>query len=151
MPARAGAPSGSKLAAPTQPDSKAPKVLGADRIAHEHEPFAAAGSLIEAQDYEGRRNKMLAAEPAFMPPAVTIPPGSASVLPQLERHRRPGGPVQDFGKAAGTREKDAQSDQNPRPAGQAHPGSPQRKNMGDDKQARELEGGLEIELQGGRV
>ena len=54
--------------------------------------------------------------------------------------------MQDFGKAAGTREKYAETDQNLRPAGQAHPGSPQRKNMGDDKQARELEGGLEIEL-----
>src|SRR6266852_6085345 len=101
MPARAGAPSGSKLAAPTQPDSRPTKAFGPAGLAQGHEPFAAAGSLIEAQDYEGRRNKMLAAEPAFMPPAVTIPPGSASVLPQLERHRRPGGPVQDFGKAAG--------------------------------------------------
>ena len=141
---------GSKLAAPTQPDPKPPKVLGAGRIAHQHQPFAAAPNLIEPQDYECRRNKMLVAEPAFMPPAVTIPPRSASVLSQLERHRRTGGPVQDFGKAAGTREKYAKTDQNLRPAGQAHPGSPQRKDMGDDKQARELEGGLEIELQGGR-
>ena len=140
------ASSRSKLAAPTQPDPKPPKILGADRVAHEHHPFAAAPGLIEPQDYECRRNKMLAAEPAFMPSAVTIPPGSASVLSQLERHRRTGGPVQDFGKAAGTREEDAQTDQNLRPAGQGHPDSPQRKNMGDDKQARELERGLEIEL-----
>ena len=143
-PGRASA--GSKLAAPTQPDPKPPKVLGAGRIAHEYQPFAAACSLIEPQDYECGRNKMLVAEPAFMPPAVTIPPRSASVLSQLERHRRPRGPVQDFGKAAGTREEDAQTDQNLRPAGQGHPGSPQRKNMGEDKQARELERGLEIEL-----
>jgi len=54
--------------------------------------------------------------------------------------------VQDFGKAAGTREEDAQTDQNLRPAGQGHPDCPERKNMGDDKQARELERGLEIEL-----
>ena len=140
------ASSGSKFAAPTQPDPKPPKILGAGRIAHEHQPFAVAPSLIEPQDYERRRNKVLAAEPAFMPSAVTIPPGSASVLSQLERHRRTGGPVQDFGKAAGTREDDAQTDQNLRPAGQGHPGSPQRENMGDDKQARELERGLEIEL-----
>ncbi len=124
------ASSGSKLAAPTQPDPKPPKILRAGRIAHEHQPFAAAPSLIEPQDYERRRNKMLAAEPAFM-----------------QRHRRTGGPVQDFGKAAGTREEDAQTDQNLRPADQGHPpDSPQRKNMGDDKQARELERGLEIEL-----
>src|SRR6267143_1769185 len=144
------ASSGSKLAAPTQPDPKPPKVLGAGRIAHEHQPFAAAPGLTEPQDYECRRNKMLVAEPAFMPAGVTIPPGSASVLSQLERHRRAGGPVQGFGKAAGTREQHAEADQDPRPAGQAHPGGPQRKNMGDDKQARELERGLEIELQGGR-
>src|SRR5258706_14051407 len=101
-PGRASA--GSKLAAPAQPDPKPPKVLGASRIAHQHQPLEAAPGLIEPQDYECRRNKMLVAEPAFMPPAVTIPPGSASVLSHLERHRRTGGPVQDFGKAAGTRE-----------------------------------------------
>jgi hypothetical protein len=143
-------PSGPKLAAPTQPHSKPPKVLGAGRIAHKHQPFAAAPGLIEPQDYECRRNKMLAAEPALMPPAITIPPRSAPVLSQLERYRRPGGPVQDFDKAAGTREQDAETDQNPRPAGQAYPGSPQRKNMGDEKQARKLERWLEIELQRGR-
>src|SRR5260221_3505278 len=145
-PGAGRASSRSKLAAPTQPDPKPPKIRGADRIAHEHHPFAAAPSLIEPQDYECRRNKMLAAEPAFMPSAVTIPPGSASVLSQLERHRRTGRPVQDFGKAAGTREEDAETDQNLRPAGQGHPDCPERKNMGDDKQARELERGLEIEL-----
>jgi hypothetical protein len=144
------ASSGSKLAAPTQPDPKPPKVLGAGRIAHEHQPFAAAPPLIEPQDYQCRRNKMLAAEPALMPGAATIPPRSASVLSQLERHRRTGGPVQDFGKASGTREEDAQTDQNLRPARQGHPGSPQRKSMGDDQQARELERRLEIELQRGR-
>src|SRR6267143_2503187 len=117
------ASSGSKLAAPTQPDPKPPKILGAGRIAHEHQPFAAAPSLIEPQDYEYRRYKMLAAEPAFMPPTVTIPPRSASVLSQLERHRRAGGSVQNFGKAAGTREEDAQTYQNLRPARQGHPGS----------------------------
>ena len=82
-PSRAS--SGSKLAAPTQPDPKPPKVFGASRIAHQDQPLEAALSLIEPQDYECRRNKMLVAEPAFMPPAVTIPPRSASVLSQLER------------------------------------------------------------------
>jgi len=146
MPARAGAPSGSKLAAPTQPDSKAPKVLGQGRIAHEHQPFVAAPRLIEPQDYQCRRNKMVAAKLAFMPPAVAVPPGGAPVLSQLQRHRRPGGPVQDFRKAAGGREQDAETDQNLRPTGQAHPGGGERENMGSEKQARELERGLEIEL-----
>ena len=140
------APSGSKLAAPTQPDPKPPKVLGAGRIAHEHQPFAAAPRLIEPQDYQCRRNKMVAAKPAFMPPAVAVPPGSAPVLSQLQRHRRPGGPVQDFGKTAGGREQDAQTDQNLGPTGQAHPGSRERENMGGEKQACKLERGLEVEL-----
>ena len=116
------------------------------RIAHDDQPFAAPPRLIEPEDYECRRNKVVASKTALMPLSVTIPPGSASVLSQLERHRRTGGPVQDFGQAARTREQDAQTDQKLRPAGQGHPGSPQRKNMGDDKQARELERGLEIEL-----
>src|SRR5947209_10517654 len=93
---------------------------------------------------------MVAAKPAFMPPAVAVPPGSAPVLPQLERHRRPGGPVQDFGKAAARREQDAETDQNLRPTGQAHPGSRERENMGSEKHARKLERGLEVEVQGGR-
>ena len=150
MPARAGAPSGSKLAAPTQPDSKAPKVLRADRIAHEHQPFVAVPRLIEPQDYQCRRNKMVAAKPAFMPSTAAVPPGSAPVLPQLERHRRPWGSLQDFGKAAGAREQDAKTDQNPRPAGQAHAGSDERKSMNGKKQTRKPERGLEIELQRGR-
>src|SRR2546427_11023356 len=144
------APAGSGITAPTQPDSKAPKVLGQGRIAHKHQPFAAAPRLIEPQDYQCRRNKMVAATPPFTPPAVAVPPGSAPVLSQLQRHRRPGGPVQDLGKAAGAREQDAETDQNLRPTGQAHPGSRERENMGSEKQARELERGLEIELQGGR-
>jgi len=116
------------------------------RIAHDDQPFAAPPRLIEDEDYECRRNKVVASKTAFMPLSVTVPPGSASVLSQIERHRRTGGPLHDFGKAAGTREEDAQTDQNLRPAGQGHPGSPQRKSMGDDKQAREFERGLEIEL-----
>ena len=55
------------------------------RLTDPHQPtLKAAPGLIEPQDYECRRNKMLVAEPAFMPPAAAIPPRSASVLSQLE-------------------------------------------------------------------
>jgi len=58
--------------------------------------------------------------------------------------------VQDLGKTARTREQDAETDQNLRPPGQAHPGCRQRKSMRDEKQARKLARGLQIELQRGR-
>ena len=105
---------------------------------------------IEPHDNEYRGNKMVAAKPAFMPRTAAVPPGSAPVLPQLERHRRPWGSLQDFDKAAGAREQDAKTDQNPRPAGQAHAGSDERKSMNGKKQTRKPERGLEIELQRGR-
>ena len=92
---------------------------------------------------------MVAAKPASMPGAAAVPPGSAPVLPQLQRHRGPGGSLQDLGKAAGAREQDAETDQNPRPAGQAHASSSQRKSMNGQKQTREPERGPEIELQRG--
>src|SRR3989475_9659652 len=120
------APAGSGITAPTQPDPKAPKVLGQGRIPHEHQPFAAPPRLIEPQDYQCRRNKMVAAKPAFMPPAVAVPPGSAPVLSQLKGHRRPGGPLQNLRKAGGAREQDAETDQNLRPARPAHPSSRER-------------------------
>src|SRR2546423_9546507 len=85
-----------------------------------------------------------------MPPAAAVPPGRAPVLSQLEPHRRTGRSLQDLGKAAGTRKQDAESDQNPRPAGQAHAGSDERKSMNGKKQTRKPERGLEIELQRGR-
>jgi len=90
---------------------------------------------------------MIAAKPAFMPPAAAVPPGSAPVLPQLEPHRRAGRSLQDLGKAAGTREQDAESDQNPRPAGQAHANGNERESVSGEKQARKPERGLEIDLQ----
>jgi hypothetical protein len=58
--------------------------------------------------------------------------------------------VQNLGKATGAREQHAETDQNLRPTGQARPGSHQRKGMSNEKQARKLEGWLEIELQRGR-
>jgi len=92
---------------------------------------------------------MLAAEPAFMPPAAAIRHEARPPLAARGKHR-PGGPLQDFGKTAGTREKYAQTDQKPAAIrARLTQASPKRENMGDDKQARELEGGLEIELQGG--
>src|SRR5256885_9779994 len=85
-----------------------------------------------------------------MPPALAITPGSAPVLPQLERHRRPGGSLQDLGKATGAREQDAETDQNPRPAGQTRASGDERKSMRGEKQTRKLERGLELDLQRGR-
>src|SRR2546423_14713693 len=82
-----------------------------------------------------------------MPPAAAVPPGRAPVLPQLEPHRRTGRSLQDLGKAAGTREQDAESDQNPRPAGQAHASGNERECVSGEKQARKPERGLEIHLQ----
>jgi len=79
---------------------------------------------------------MVAAKPAFMPPAIAVPPGSAPVLSQLQRHRRPGGPLQDLGKAARAREQNAETDQNSRPAGEAHANGKERKSMSDEKQTR---------------
>ena len=144
------APSGSRLTAPAKPDSKPPEVLVQHRIAHDDQPFAAPPRLIEPEDYECRRNKVVASKTAFMPLSIAVPPGSASVLSQIERHRSPGGPVQDLGQAARTREQDAETDQNLRPPGQAYPGCRQRKSMRDEKQARKLARGLQIELQRGR-
>ena len=90
---------------------------------------------------------MVADEPAFMPCTVSVPPRRATVQVQLERYCGPGGVVQDFGKARGSREQYAEIDQNLRPTGEAHPSCRQRKNMGNDEQARKLERGLEFELQ----
>ncbi len=58
--------------------------------------------------------------------------------------------MQDLGKAARAREQDAETDEDLRPAGQAHPGGRERENMSNEKQSRKLERGLEIELQRGR-
>ena len=58
--------------------------------------------------------------------------------------------MEDLGKAARAREQDAETDQSLRPPGQTRPSGHQRESMGDEKQARELERGLEIELQRGR-
>jgi len=102
------------------------------------QPFAAPPRLIEPEDYECRRNKVVASKTSLHATLRCGPPGSASVLPQIERHRSPGGPVQDLGQAARTREQDAETDQNLRPPGQAYPGCRQRKTMRDEKQARKL-------------
>src|SRR4029077_7038696 len=65
-------------------------------------------------------------------------------------HCCPGGALQDLGEATGARKQDAEADQNPRPAGKAHPNGRKRKNRTQGKQPPKLERGLEIELQSGR-
>jgi len=140
---RVGFPPDPRLTAPAKPDSKPPEVLVQHRIAHDDQPFAAPPRLHRGRGLRmppkqsGRFQDSLHATLRYGPPGSGVRP----LADRSDIAARADAAWTSARQPAPER-RTPRTDQNLRPAGQGHPGSPQRKSMGDDSRPASLSEGL---------